>query len=349
MTVAMAILAVVFAAIMPVFAAVRNHADTAGADSEMVQNARVLNEQLYRCLAQAKKITTMSASTSNDGYIEFQAADGTVQRCQRGSSHCIEYGAPGTLSQLTGPVQYLKFTCYDGNSPMVQTDVPGHVRLVTWEARLDSAGTLAADRIIDGACHLRVGPSVSSTQKNTAYDFATGRQGVDCFAYAGENKTQVPTTSGTPSSQLTSTQYNGIEVQDGALYSYAVSTKSCYAQMRFVFAIQEDKSALQQVTATWRGKGVNTRSKSADGANLYIWNYASGVYELLQASANTESLVTLTGTRSSTAARYVGGSGNRTVVLLVVSSSAKKNSYDETLYTDYVKLEIKSQTLVLLP
>ena len=172
--VATAILAVVFAAIMPVFAAIRNHADAAGAGSEMVQNARVLNEQLYRHLAQAKRITAMSDGSATDGYIEFETRDGAVRRCQLGSSGYIEFGPVGELCELAGPAERLTFTCYDGNDPASQTDVPAHVRLVTWEARLDSAGMLTTDKTIRGACYLRVGSGTGGEETSTAYDFATG-------------------------------------------------------------------------------------------------------------------------------------------------------------------------------
>jgi type II secretory pathway pseudopilin PulG len=342
LTVAMAILAVVFAAVMPVFAAIRNHADAAGADSEMVQNARVLNEQLYRYLAQAKRITAVSGSTDVGGYIELQAGDGATRRFQRASSGYVEFGPLGSLSELAGPVTYLKFTCYDGNDPLVQTVVAEDVRLVTWEARLDSAGTLTGDKIVRGACYLRVGTSTGTTETNTTYDFATGQPGVNCFTYAGEGSPQVPTTVTTPSSALTSAQYTAIKVLDGSFYVYTVSTNSNYARTRFAFTVQENKSTITQITATWTGKGVNGYLLRTDGASLYVWNYSTSAYELLQVSANTEGLVTLTGTRSSTPSRYFGGSGGKTLVLLVVSNDKKNSGSANKLYTDYVRLGVRA-------
>ena len=349
LTVAMAILAVVFAAIMPVFAAIRNHADAAGANSEMVQNARILNEQLYRHLAQAKRIVAMSGSTATNGYIEFETSDNAVRRCQRGSSGRVEFGPVGDLSELAGPAEYLKFVCYDGNDPAIQTDVPGHVRLVTWEARLDSAGTLAADKTIHGACHLRVSGNTGSKEANAAYDFATGRQGVDCFAFAGEGKSQAPTLLGTPSSPLNSGQYDAIEVQDGTFHQINVLTESDYAQIRFVFQIEEHRGDVSRITAMWRGKGVNEHSSRTDGASLYLWNYASGGYELLQASPNTEAQVTLTGSRTDTPMRYIGGTGENTIVLLAVSNDKKAGQKADTLFTDYVRLDITSASAVIQP
>ena len=341
LTVAIAILAVVFASLMPVFAAMRNHADAAGADLEMVQNARILNEQLYRHLAQARRITAASGSTETSGHIDFEAADGVVRRCRLGSSGCIEFGPVDDLCELAGPVEYLKFTCYDGNDPAVQTDVAGRVRLVTWEARLASAGALAEDRTVRGACYLRIGAGTGNGELNAGYDFATGRQGVDCFAFAGEGKPQEPTALGTPSIALDAGQYDAIEAQDGTFQAVDVLSESDYAQMRSVFEIRRNRSDVTEITATWRGKGVNEHSSRTDGASLYLWNYSSGAYELLQTSPDTEAEITLTGSRNVAPGRYVGGAGGKTVVLLVASNDKKTGQKANTLFTDYVRLDVR--------
>jgi len=340
LTVATAILAIVFAAIMPVFATIRNHTEAAGANSEMVQNARVLNEQLYRHLAQARRVTAMSGSSETDGYIEFETGDGTVRRCQLGSSGCIEFGPLGDLSDLAGPVEYLTFVCYDGNDPAVQTAVPEHARLVTWEARLKSAGALTGDKTIRGACYLRVNGNVEFEEVAAMYDFTTGQQGVDSFAFAGEGAAQAPAAPDTPSSPLNSGQYDAIEVQDGTFHEIAVSTAANYAQIRLVFQISENGNDVSRITATWRGKGVNGHSARTDGASLYLWNYASAGYELLQASLNTDAEITLTGSRTDVPAQYIGGIESNTVVLLVASNDRKTGQAANTLFTDYVRLDI---------
>jgi hypothetical protein len=349
MTVAMAILAVVFATIMPVFAAVRNHADTAGANSEMVQNARVLNEQLYRHLAGARRIIAMSGSTASDGYVEFEAGGGAVQRCQRGSSGWVEFGAPSNLSELAGPVQSLKFVCYDGNDPAVRTDVPGHVRLVTWEARLASAGTLAGDKTIHGACYLRISPDVGGKVVNAPYDFSPGHRDVDCFAFAGEDKPVVPRSSDIPSSPLDTGQYDAIEVQDGVFHEIIASDESDYLETRFVFQIKENRGDVTRIAATWRGKGVNEHKSRTDGASLYLWNYALAGYELLEASADTEAEVTLSGFRTDAPMSYIGGANDNTVVLLAVSNDKKTGQKSNALSTDYVRLDITAEFTAVLP
>jgi hypothetical protein len=157
LTVAVAIIATVFAAIMPLFAGVRNSAESRWAHLEMVQNARVLNEQLCRHLAAARRVTAAGADTSNDGYIQFEAADGVSYRCALGAAGDVEFGPVGDLSELVGPVDYLRFVCYDGSDLDHPAPTLDGVRLVTWEAGLRSTGPRTRDKIIRGACCLRVG------------------------------------------------------------------------------------------------------------------------------------------------------------------------------------------------
>src|SRR5512136_251848 len=107
LTIAVAIIATVFATIMPLFAGLRNSAAAQWANLEMVQSARVLNEQLCRYLAPAKRIVGVSSSTSDDGHIEFEAADGAIYRCDLGAGDYVEFGPAGDLSELVGPVEYL--------------------------------------------------------------------------------------------------------------------------------------------------------------------------------------------------------------------------------------------------
>ncbi len=163
LTIAVAIMATVFAAIMPLFAGIRNSADTQWANLEMVQNARVLNEQLGRCLAGARRIVAISSSVNSDGCIEFEAADGVIYRCELGAGGYVELGPAGDLSELVGPVEFLRFAGYDGRDLSRPVQTPDAVRLVTWEAGLHRGGALARDRIVQGACYLRVAPPDGGT------------------------------------------------------------------------------------------------------------------------------------------------------------------------------------------
>lgn len=160
LTVATAIMATIFAAIMPLFAGIRNSAGVRWASLEMVQNARVLNEHLCRSLAQAKRIVAVSASTDNSGAIEFEGADDVVYRCAVGAQGYVEFGPVGDLHLLAGPVEYLRFVCYSNTDFSRPVQTPADVQLVTWEAGLKSVGHLVQDKVVTGACCLRVKPLI---------------------------------------------------------------------------------------------------------------------------------------------------------------------------------------------
>ncbi len=169
LTVATAIMATIFAATMPLFVGIRNSMDTRWANLEMLQNARVLNEHLGRYLAQATRIVAVSASTDSAGYIEWETEDGVVYRCAAGARGYVEFGPVGDrrepeelkrdrgrLGILAGPVEYLRFVCYDDLDFHRPLEIPDGVRLVTWEARLKSTGHFAPGKVVTGACCLRV-------------------------------------------------------------------------------------------------------------------------------------------------------------------------------------------------
>ncbi|MEN6425641.1 MAG: type II secretion system protein [Phycisphaerales bacterium] len=340
LTVAVAIIATVFAAIMPLFAGVRNSADAQWANLEMAQNARVLNEQLGRCLAGAGRITAVSSSASSDGYIQFEAADGAIYRCELEAGGYVEFGPVGDLSELVGPVESLRFVCYDGNDLSSPAQTPDGIRLVTWEAGLQSAGALTRDKTVRGACYLRVAAHSESVEDGpVTYDFATGQPGVDCFAFADQSETQVPEESGVPVALLTTDQYDPMGADDAQSHALEVSDESQYAQLRMTFQIDQDPEDVASLVATWSGKGVNAHSTCADGVSLYIWNCDSSRYELIQASPDTDAEITLTGSGSGAPAAYVGGAGG-IVVLLVVSNDEKVGQESNTLFTDYVKVDV---------
>jgi hypothetical protein len=169
LTIAVAISATVFGALLPLFAGIRNSTEARWAALEMVQNARVLNEYLCRHLAEARRVARVSGATERRGYIEFETAAGTLCSCFMGEGGDVEFGpadpGPGPedsertgpqVGILAGPVEYLCFTCYDGNDLAHPTTTPGRIRLVTWEAAWRSSHRLTQGRTVTGSCYLRV-------------------------------------------------------------------------------------------------------------------------------------------------------------------------------------------------
>jgi type II secretory pathway pseudopilin PulG len=157
LTVATAIMTTIFAALMPLFVGIRNSVQTRWAHLEMVQNARVLNEQLGRSLAQAGRIVAVSARQDERGFIEFEVQD-VVYRCAVGTGGYIEFGPIGRTQQLAGPVEYLRFACYNAADLDTPVQTPDTIRLVDWEAGFRSEGHLTPNKAATGACCLRVGP-----------------------------------------------------------------------------------------------------------------------------------------------------------------------------------------------
>jgi len=155
LTVATAIMTTLFAAIIPVFVGIRRSAQARWAGLEMVQNARVLNDQLCRHLAQAKKVLAVSASTEDGGFVEFEAQDGVVYRCAVGARRYIEFGPVDRPQELAGPVEYLRFACYSDRDFDTPVSTPGDARLVCWEARFQNADSPVQSRSVTGACCLR--------------------------------------------------------------------------------------------------------------------------------------------------------------------------------------------------
>ncbi len=343
LTVAVAIIAVVFAAIMPLFAGIRNTADTQWANLEMIQNARILNEQLCRCLAGAVRVTEMSTGTNDDGYIQFEAANGTAYRCARGAGGHIEFGPVGDPGELAGPVEYLRFLCYDANDLSHPARTPDTVRLVTWEARLHSLGSRAGDRTVRGACHLRVAAGAGTrAQIQATYDFATGLPGVDRRACADSGKPQVPDVPDVPADPYEAADYDAVKADDGQFQVVETSDQADFARVRLTFEIAEDERNVETIAARWNGRGVNSHSARTDGAALHIWNYRAGCYELLEVSPDTDVEITLAGAKTSGAANYVGGAGGRTVVLLIVSNDRQTGQDANTLFTDYGAVDVTS-------
>ncbi len=177
----------------------------------------------------------------------------------------------------------------------------------------------------------------------SSYDYANRTQGIDVFAYDGASTTQVPSNATTPSTVLSTSEYDAIETDNGAFHSLSTSTTNQYVQMRFVFRVDEAEANVTGLTATWNGRGVNDANPAGvDGARLYVWNYTTSSYALLAASANTEAEVTLTASPSGTLADFIGGAANDTVTLYVVTADRRYAGSANRLYTDYVRLDVVS-------
>ncbi|MFA5239398.1 MAG: LamG-like jellyroll fold domain-containing protein [Phycisphaerae bacterium] len=144
MIIALAIMTIIFAAVLPQFRAISNGWDSKRANAELIQNGRILMDYISRNLSEAVQITAVSQSSDIEGYINFADYNGDVNRYDINTiSDYVEFGPPGGLSDLAGPVSLLRFTCYDAcdlNTPTTDVNVIRVVKVDATITNLDSPG-----------------------------------------------------------------------------------------------------------------------------------------------------------------------------------------------------------------
>lgn len=173
MVIAMAIMSVVFAAVLPQFRAIQNSWNSQQGAAETIQNGRVLMDYLHRKLSSAVRITAVSDSGESDGYIEFEDNDGSSLRYDIGVNNYVQFGPVGGLSDLAGPATQLQFTCYDAcdlDTPL--TDV-NEIRSVKYQVTLANSSELGANKTFIGQAYLRTNGLQSPTTitKGTPFEF----------------------------------------------------------------------------------------------------------------------------------------------------------------------------------
>ena len=111
---AMAMMVVIFLAIVPIFYVVRKGWDSKEANAEVLQSGRVLIDHMTRTFAQAAQITAVSDACDPNSHIVFTAYDGNSMEYSWGNN-CITYGLEGATHWLAGNYTSISYTCYDGN------------------------------------------------------------------------------------------------------------------------------------------------------------------------------------------------------------------------------------------
>jgi type II secretory pathway pseudopilin PulG len=155
MVIAMAIITIILAVILPQFRVIHNNWDSQAGAAETLQNGRVLIDHLNRNLSKAVRITAVSNSSETNGYIEFQDNDANNLRYDIGTNNYVKFGPIGSLSDLAGPVSQLQFTCYsatDLSTPI--TDV-NSIRSVKIETTLTNTAKLDQDMTFSTQAYIR--------------------------------------------------------------------------------------------------------------------------------------------------------------------------------------------------
>jgi competence protein ComGC len=170
MVIATAIMAILFAVLVPQLRAIQNSWDSKAGDAEILQNGRVLMDHLHRNLASAVQITAVSGLAETDGYIEFQDNDANAVRYDISSATSyVEFGPVGSLADLAGPVTQFQFTCYDAcdlDIPLDPITDPSLIRLVKVQTTLTNSATMGGDLTLTTAAYLRTGVIGTETDAN---------------------------------------------------------------------------------------------------------------------------------------------------------------------------------------
>ena len=145
--IAMAIMGIIFAALLPQLKIIQNNWESKVGASETLQNGRVLIVHLNRNLSKASRITAVSDSSEINGYIEFIDNDANSVRYDVNSiSDYVEFGLIGNLSDLAGPVSQLQFTCYDSNDFTTPITDVNSIRFVKVQTTLSNSAMLDQDK-----------------------------------------------------------------------------------------------------------------------------------------------------------------------------------------------------------
>jgi type II secretory pathway pseudopilin PulG len=165
MIIALSIMSIVFAVILPQFRAIQNSWDSKQGTSEALQNARVLIDHLNYNLSKAIKVTSVSDSAETDGFIEFEDNDGNTIRYDIANNY-VQFGLLASPSDLAGPISSLQFTCYDGNDFANSTTDINSIRFVEIQATLTNSAANAQDKTLSTAVYLHTNGLSSSSLQN---------------------------------------------------------------------------------------------------------------------------------------------------------------------------------------
>ncbi len=178
----------------------------------------------------------------------------------------------------------------------------------------------------------------------TTYDFSVRSQGVDIFAYEGTPSTQLPTSNDTPSSQLSSSDYDFIEINNNTYHDLINYTKKLYPALLYVVELDEAADDVTELNVFWNGFGSNSKANKTDGVLIYIWNSNNNSYDLLTQSTNdwVEELDQIV---TSNITDYIDS--NNQVAIYIVSQKKTFNNHTNWIGTDYFSLSVTADSVVV--
>ena len=154
MILALAIMAIVFTAIIPQFRNIQNSWASRQGNLEAIQNARILVQHINENISKAARVSDVSASSVAAGYIEFIDANDNTMRYELASNGYVKFGPVGNLADLAGPADELRFTCYDAFDLDTPTINPEVIRFVEVQANIPNSYKLANDKPITAKIYI---------------------------------------------------------------------------------------------------------------------------------------------------------------------------------------------------
>ena len=179
MVIALSIITVIFAAVLPQFRVLFNSWDGRVGDAEAGQNGRVLVGHINNQLSKAKKITAVSEAGETDGFIEFEDEEGVVYRYEVGADGYVRFGEVGNTADLAGPVSRLAFTCYGLEDMETATVDVEAIRFVKVETAVTNGAKARGEIGYSAEVFLQVSGSGSAGLVKTSsfeFDMARGTQ-----------------------------------------------------------------------------------------------------------------------------------------------------------------------------
>jgi type II secretory pathway pseudopilin PulG len=154
--IALAIITIIFAVVLPQFRVILTGWDYRQANTEVIQNGRVLIDHISRNLSKAVKITAVEPNE----YIQFLDNDSnTYQYDINPVGSYVRYGRVGyTLSDLAGPVSSLTFNCYDVcdlNKPLSSPIDVNYIRLVKVHTTVLNSADNSQNKTFTASIYLR--------------------------------------------------------------------------------------------------------------------------------------------------------------------------------------------------
>ena len=145
MIISVAIISVVFAAMLPQFTNINNSWASRQENLQIVQTGRITISHLRNNLSTAVKILAVSDPAETNGFIEYEDITGTAQRYELLNGF-VSFGPVGNLALLADSVSNLQFTCYALDDLDTAITDAAKIRMVKVAATMASGNAATKDK-----------------------------------------------------------------------------------------------------------------------------------------------------------------------------------------------------------